>query len=889
MRTIISRKSILILFRGFRLPCMMVLVNTFFATYAIAQTPKVLISKLPGWVDQISPDYTAVDTTGASGGYYYLMIDRQEHVPKEQKYRHFALKVLNAEGIQDASNISFDFDPEYETVELHSINVVRNGVAINRLRKAEFKVLHREKNLERALYDGRFTAVANLEDIRIGDIIEYEYSYIGYNPVYKMFSQDVYHAYNVPVSKLRERLLFDPNTKLKFKYYNEAKKPVTSQSNGLREYSWEFEKTRPVRYDVNTPSWHNAYQYVSISEFGSWARVAQWSNELYFVSQNEKDKIREKVLDLIDASDIDKSILMCIRFCQDEIRYLGFEDGLNSHVPEGPVKVWDQRYGDCKAKSFLLSEMLKSIGIDASPILVHSRNGQSLPDMLATPKAFDHCVVQLIKDGEKHFIDPTISDQGSDLERYYFPDYNYGLVVGPKTTGLTKIPPSVYSSIEVTETLNIQKAGGVTSLEVETKYKGGDADHQRQMFKGGDMEAIQKSYLGFYSESYPKIAVKKLMKTEDVREGANEFSVLEYYSLDSIWYNDPVSPGYIYIEFYPYSIKEYVFVTASPSRTMPYNIRFPVDFRHTSKISLKEGWDIASDNKVIESDAFKYSFTISSEGNILTIVHEYKTLKSYINADEVAAYLELHDQIKNNLSYIVNYNSSFVAKDFVFSWGAFIYSMLIIVFLFFCLRRIYFKYDVATAYSSQQAFRIGGWLILPAIGITLSPIRMFIEMCRSSEYWDSTIWAAVFDLQGTSAHMLSGILMVFELGYNTAYFALSIFVVILFYMRRSILPRFAILLYAAVVVFLILDTVLAMLINAGAFSQEEEREAYMDIIKSFIAAAIWIPYFLIADRVKQTFVFKTSKNQHMDYGFDNLDSTESSKEGESIESKELKS
>lgn len=71
-----------------------------------------------------------------SGSGRYLVADIQRHLEEEVSYQYYVLSIANEAGVEDNSQQSFDFQPEYETWVLHQIEVWRDGVAQNRLADA---------------------------------------------------------------------------------------------------------------------------------------------------------------------------------------------------------------------------------------------------------------------------------------------------------------------------------------------------------------------------------------------------------------------------------------------------------------------------------------------------------------------------------------------------------------------------------------------------------------------------------------------------------------------------------------------------------------------------------------------------------------------------------
>src|SRR5690606_3923769 len=212
----------------------------------------------PAWSKKIAVDANVNTIPDNSGGYYYLLINVQDHVETEHRFIHYAVKVINSEGIQNVSDISTSYDPDYQKLIFHKIVIHRNGKSIDKLKGQKIETYQRETNMERHLYDGSLTAVVNLTDIRKGDVIEYSYSRIGKNPVFQgKYFEKFNFEYSIPVNKIHYSINSNPERKLHFEYFNGASKPSISKSGDGFSYAWDYSDVSAVLYDVNVPAWYD--------------------------------------------------------------------------------------------------------------------------------------------------------------------------------------------------------------------------------------------------------------------------------------------------------------------------------------------------------------------------------------------------------------------------------------------------------------------------------------------------------------------------------------------------------------------------------------------------------------------------------------------------------
>jgi hypothetical protein len=158
-----------------------------------------------------------------------------------------------------------------------------------------------------------------------------------------------------------------------------------------------------------------------------------------------------------------------------------------------------------------------------------------------------------------------------------------------------------------------------------------------------------------------------------------------------------------------------------------------------------------------------------------------------------------------------------------------------------------------TAQKEMPYERIGGWLILLAIALVISPFKVGVTMIRdllpafTNGSWD------ILTTPGSHAyHPLWAPLLIFEVVGNLGTIFMCLVTLWFFFHKARIAPQ---LIIAFLLINLALiggDLLLSSLIPSVA--QHSNTGGIRELSRSFIGAAIWIPYCLRSKRVKATFV-----------------------------------
>ena len=155
---------------------------SFFIQKTKAGNPHVKTIKEAEWVTKKVYSFTNTSLDqNASDGMVDLVVEDQINLQFQSVYHRRAYKILSEAGVQNNSQISLNFDPNYQELNIHTIQIIRDNHVINQLDLSKINTVHQEKDLQKFIYNGTLTAVMILEDVRKGDIIEYSYTEKGFN------------------------------------------------------------------------------------------------------------------------------------------------------------------------------------------------------------------------------------------------------------------------------------------------------------------------------------------------------------------------------------------------------------------------------------------------------------------------------------------------------------------------------------------------------------------------------------------------------------------------------------------------------------------------------------------------------------------------------------
>ena len=626
------------------------------SSLSYGQKPGLAVA--PSWASHGSANYDVTNSRlidDAKDGYMNLVHEVQVNLGSRTTYQRTVVRILTAAGIQKRSEVSVTYDPAYQHLLFHKICIIRDGKELNRLDLSKIKTVHQEKELERYVYNGTVNALLFLEDVRKGDIIEYAYSLQGFNPIFRdKFSDEQEVQYGVPVGQILYRVICPSGRNLTMRSLRNNVDPVVTTAGADKIYQWTFDNVTALKEQDDLPSWYDPYPYVEVSEFRDWGEVSKWALSLFHRGNALSAGLREKVAEIKTGAkgDREKEVVEALRFVQDEVRYMGVEMGVNSYKPNDPNKIFAQRYGDCKDKSFLLCTMLGAMDIEAAPVLINTDDKQELRKMLPSAVDFDHCTVRVRLGDKTYWFDPTISFQRGGIRDIAYPDYECGLVLTDTTTGLTDIPLQDPGQVVAKDRFVLKDEYSAAKMEVVTTYTGSFADDIRDRLNNTSLPDIQDQFLKFYDGYYPGIKVADSLRVED-EEGTGKITMHEYYTVDNIWKEkDGVREAY----FEPQLINNVLQKPQEHERTMPFSLTYPARYKEEIEIEAPEDWSFDHSPKEVRTPSFTYNYSASSTQRTVNLVYVYQALKDHVSSEDMASYLEGYDKVKADIGYSLTSN-----------------------------------------------------------------------------------------------------------------------------------------------------------------------------------------------------------------------------------------
>ena len=837
------------------------LIICLFYTCLLFAGSYVKIKPEPFWIlPRISAATNDPDLKNVSNGYYFDLMDRQVNLDNQSEYLHIIRHIVNTSGVQEASEVSVKFAPQYQQVVFHKITVIRNGRSIDQLDISSIKTSDEENEASDFEYSGKKRAYLILKDVQKGDLIDISYTVVGFNPVFRHLYTDYFYFYSqTPVVNYYLSILTSSATPLHFKEFNNAMAPLENSHGQYTVYQWKNPDMGKTESGSSAPDWFTTIPHVYISEFADWKQVTDWGLSIFNHYQYPlPEKLLRKMVEWkkVSSGNPDMFANLALRFVQDQIRYLALEMGTYTHQPHTPSDVFNHRFGDCKDKALLLTVILQHENIESYVAFTNTNERDHLSEAASTPLAFNHAIVALKRSAGWSFVDPTIALQRGELVNSFIPAYGWALVIKTDENTLSAVEPGRYSSSDVTESIRVSLEDtsflGVTSI-----YKGGAADNMRDDLSTSSADDLKDGYLKYYQKLFSGILSDSACQVRD-DSIKNEIQIDESYKVPGLWHEtDSTKKEFdVYAKLVAGKFPD----PADHKVNEPVSLNFPCTLQYTLRIHFPEDWPADVTELHIKNSSYQFDFTFEIKGNIHVYKYYFKSFRDNIPAKDFNQYSADYKEISKNLSLWFSrtnvipdkpYNKGFnpvTNLNWQTIWLSFFMGVVLTI-LFNHLNRK----SKPSEPRMNAGLPLGGWAMFLGISLIL---RLIIQgyYFVSQGYYEQSSWN---NLRTNGGAGLQGIFIA-ELIVSLFCLAATLAMIYWFFKKRDIFPGMMVYYVSSFVIAQFFLLVLYYTVHQSFDLTSVKATTATQLFRTIIYAAVWSAYVVRSERVRQTFVYPYS-------------------------------
>lgn len=605
--------------------------------------PGYKVAPVPAWVkDPGSPSSAAPKQLGENTrARRDLLIDNQVLLTDQGQSEFLRLRrvALDTSTLKEVSEPTVLFNPAYQRLTLHTVQVVRNGQRIDRLRDAKVEVMRREQQLERQVLDGMHTALIMLRDVRVGDEVEVAYTVEGRNPIFEGRFSELFHlASDAPANRIHIRLEAPRNRTLQVKGVPIDVNVERTQEGDRQVLRVTRDHVSPPPYEEAVPPWFKVFPAIHVSEYASWDDVEQWAQRLFADTPPTGEVARR--IDSWKQQNLSREALLAdvLRFVQDDVRYFSTSLGESSHRPHPAAQTLKDRMGDCKDKVLLLNTLLKGLGFEVYPALVSTYRHRSLGQYLPSHDQFDHVVSAVTLDGQRYLLDATLNGQGLTLRNRGYLGYGQALIVG-EHKGVQSVSPPAFALDQVNyrQDWDASNMTQPTQLTVNIQAKGLAAERWRAAVANAGLERITDTIAGTYIRINPGMRLLGKPELNDQRDQNQLDLTLKFEHPQFGEYRQ----GALESEMGAFELMEYLSVPAEGRRQFPYWLSHTrlVEQRTLLKTPRPFGSNPPAPQQV-QDKHFQLSARTEVKGNELLMVSRYERRNEEVLPVDLKAYRE---------------------------------------------------------------------------------------------------------------------------------------------------------------------------------------------------------------------------------------------------------
>ena len=554
------------------------------------------------------------------------------------------------------------------------------------LDEGKIDVIQRETGLEHHITDEKLTVKLSIDDLRVGDNIDYAYTIVEKATTHpfrgKYFDGTYWLNWSCPVLQQRVRCVNNSKKPLSAVFYKSGQK-YQEPSREVIESGQIFDKTFkdliPSNIDKAAPNWIWS-DHLQITTEQTWQELSAHLYQYYLDINLDDLNIDLKDIDGLQlTSNINEDIIAIIRFVQDQIRYKGEHSGIYTHTPKDPDTTLAKRSGDCKDKSHLLLSMLKRVGVESRLLLVNSSCDRSLEQRSPSAYRFNHMIVQVLHQGKSYIFDPTVQKQRGNLEKQPTIFFGWALPIIESGSDLIELKIEFEQDVfrlhhyfDFRQDSKVDNIDGV--LEVKRQFYGHRANNFRFFYNSKDLTVIEKEFLEYAcNDTQLELEILQGLTVVNDDEINNIFATLEKYQIKNLAKTHQDKKIEIYTKFYQD-------LPDSGSSNYPILLQLDGCLQHKIDVDYDDVISLDQSEQCIKNDFFEYYDSVRQSNNRLSFETTIKLKNDLVPQSDVELFLQDVDKVKDRYvnTFVTQHELASTKKSDKISW---FWALLTMLFL----------------------------------------------------------------------------------------------------------------------------------------------------------------------------------------------------------------
>ena len=290
------------------------------------------------------------------------------------------------------------YSDDFRTLSSFSGSISVGGKVIRKLRKADLITELESDALIERVYVNAFEPLAPYPFV-----VEYNYTVTHRKAIAAFPTFMPVPDYEVPVRAAGYTLTVPAQMEIQ---YRSSAEPKVETDGETTKYQWSFKDLEAIPHEHSMPAFEELMPYVFASPFSfeymnypgfqrSWEDVSRWYASILPSNPVVPAAVRNEILSRTESCTTDlEKVRVVYDYLREHTRYVSIQLGIGGHVPTVPERVAATGFGDCKALSFYMQQLLAVLGIPSDYLIINTRR-RSFPEGYASLGQMNHAMLRV--------------------------------------------------------------------------------------------------------------------------------------------------------------------------------------------------------------------------------------------------------------------------------------------------------------------------------------------------------------------------------------------------------------------------------------------------------------------------------------------------------------